>query len=451
MNKKIVSMYLKMVMTAVITTLIIGGLVSYFLLFDGKSSDQYSPENLAITASGYIKINNDDIVVNEGFKRILDEGEVWLQVLDKEGKCVYDYNVPADVPSKYSMLELVEYCMKSDELSGYTLFYLQLDDNKDYGVVTGCSSDKVKKILYTYDATTNNDWLSVVVILMLTAIIVVVISSFIFSRRISRPVTDIIENINEIAYGKYIEKEQKSSLFKDVFVKLKKLHGTLKQNEKMREEWIANISHDLKSPLVTIKGYAEILENPKYETSKDEMRVYASEIHKAEENMYSLIEDLKMSQKLKEGKIILNKGNNDIIEILQCCMDELDASIIRKSKVIFNNEQKVIVNCDRELIKRCLQNIICNAFVHNKDDITLTIEVNENEKNAEIIIEDNGRGMSEIDRSRIFERYYRGINSQSTNGTGLGLAIAKEVIVAHGGTIEVESTEGKGTKFKIIL
>ncbi len=342
-----------MVMTAVVTTLIIGGLVSYFLLFDDKGSDQYSPENLAIAARGYVKINEQGIVVNKNYKKNLDEANVWLQILDDDGRCVYEYNVPSDVPDEYSISELVTYCMKSDELEGYTLFYAQLVDKKDYGVVTGCSSDRIKKILYAYDINTNNDWLSVIVILMLTAIIVVVVSSFIFSRKISRPVTDIIENINEIAYGEYVEKEQKSSLFKDVFVKLKKLHSTLKQNEKMREEWIANISHDLKSPLVTIKGYAEILENPKYETSKDEMRVYASEIHKAEENMYTLIEDLKMSQKLKEGKIILNKVNNDIIEILQCCMDELDASIIRKSKVIFNDEQKVIVNCDRELIKRC--------------------------------------------------------------------------------------------------
>ena len=236
-----------------------------------------------------------------------------------------------------------------------------------------------------------------------------------------------------------------------MFVKLKKLHNTLKQNEKMREEWIANISHDLKTPLSTIKGYAEILQNSEYETSKEEMSMYASEIHNAEENIHTLIEDLKMSQKLKEGKLVLNKSDNDVVEILHTCIKEVDNNMLGNSKVIFNTKERIIVNCDRELIKRCLQNIICNAFVHNKDEIILIIDVKEKEKNVEIVIEDNGRGMSETDKAHVFERYYMGTDSKKTNGTGLGLAIAKEVIEAHNGKIDVTSVLGNGTKFNIVL
>lgn len=444
-------MYLNMVMSAVIITLCIGALLSYVLLFAGNSGQQNSPDVLVRAAYVYVNIDNQNVNIDEDYINRIEQGNVWIQILDKAGKCLYEYNVPKDIPREYSIFELTEYCMKSDELPGYTLFYSTLKNAENYGVIIGCDSDVVRKISYIDDVTIANEWLLMALIFLVTAIIVVVASSLIFSRKISRPVADIIENISEISYGEYVEKEQKSNLFKDVFVKLKRLHNTLKQNEKMRAEWIANISHDLKSPLSTIKGYAEILQNSEYEITKEEVGMFANEIHNAEETMYTLIEDLKTSQKLKEGKIVLNKSDNDVVEILHSCVKDVDSNLLGNSKVIFNNKESIIISCDRELIKRCFQNIICNAFIHNPNEIILTIEVNQKEHYVEIIIEDNGIGMAEKDKEHIFERYYRGTDSQKTNGTGLGLAIAKEIIEVHNGKIDVTSIAGNGTKFNIVL
>ncbi len=451
MNRKISSMYLRMVMTAVVLTLTLGIFICYFMLFSGKNYDQLSSYSLATSADTYVNITDGKVEVNDKYMNRLINSDIWLLVINKEGKSIYEHNVPEDVPREFNMFDLTSYCIKSDVLEGYTLFFSYFDEYEDYGVITGCSSNKVKKISYVDEGGLTNDWLLVLLIFIMTAIVVVTISSMVFSRKISRPVSDIIDNINEIAYGKYVEKEQKSNLFKEVFGKLRKLDYTLKENQRMKEEWIANISHDLNNPLSTIRGYAEMIKCTKYELAREEVFTYASEIQKAEKNMRTLIEDLKTNQKLKEGKLNLDMSVEHINEIIYECIEEVE-SIKGESTIDFNPTDDIKLKCDRNLMKRSLQNIIYNAFVHNQDKIVLHIEIKKsNEDKIEISIEDNGKGIEKNDIVHIFERYYRGSRSKKKTGTGLGLAISKEIIEAHGGRIGVESEENEGTKFNIFL
>ena len=106
---------------------------------------------------------------------------------------------------------------------------------------------------------------------------------------------------------------------------------------------------------------------------------------------------------------------------------------------------------DVKLMERCITNIICNAFVHNDKDVEVKISVAEDDGNIIIRISDNGKGMPAKDMPHIFDRYYRGTGSGKTEGTGLGLAIAKEIVLLHGGRIDVKSVSGKGTEFTISL
>lgn len=449
MNKKILIQYLKMIIVSIIMVLGIWLLLCYFILFADKTVDENLPQYMILSIEDEIKFYEDDIEVQESLIKRLRDGNVWMQILDIDGKCIYEYNVPTEIPREYKNFELVELCMKSDQILGYTLYFKELKKIGDYGIILGCDSGKVSKVSYSYEGNGKDEIVEIIILLFLTAVVVILISAFLFSRKISQPVTAIIEGISEVEHGKYKKKKYKSNIFGNVFEKLERLDFSLKENDRMREEWIANISHDLKTPLSTIKGYAEIMQNDEYSFSENEVRMYSGEILKAEQNMDSLVNDLKISQKLKEGKILLKKEKVNLTELINECINEVDVNILKESDITFEQEEEILVYCDRSLIKRSLQNIIHNSFIHNQKDIHLHIKLDIVNKRVVIRISDDGKGMSKDEMSHIFERYYRGTSSQKSKGTGLGLAIAKEVVCAHGGNIMVDSKEGKGTEFYI--
>ena len=451
MNKKIVLMYLKMIIAAIVATIGIWLILCYLLLFGDRVADDNLPQYLIWSVEENVNID-EIITVDDDFIKKLDEGNIWMQILSDDGSVLYEYNVPQKIPQKYSLFDLVEYSMKSDQIEGYTLYTMQFQSKQCYGVVLGCDSDDISKDSYSFKNNGVNVFLAVIILLVATAITVVVMSSFLFSKKISQPVADIIDDINKIEKGKLIIIDNdRNDLFKNVFVKLTKLQQSLNENEKMREEWIANISHDLKTPLSTIRGYAEMMKDKKYTFSDEQIQLYAGEIYKAEGNMETLIADLRISQKLKEGKVVTNKEVIDVVDVLKECIMELDDNLVADSEIVFEVTKEIKCNCDKVLLKRCLQNIISNAFIHNREKIILQIDAYMDEGTVHICIKDNGKGMSEEELKHIFERYYRGTSSNESKGTGLGLAIAKEIVLIHNGKISVKSILGQGTEFNIEL
>lgn len=237
-------------------------------------------------------------------------------------------------------------------------------------------------------------------------------------------------------------------IFSEVFCELGKLREKLKQTKCQRMEWTANISHDIKTPLSTIKGYAEVLADDEYDFTGEEVKQYMSETLKAEKSIEELVEELNLSSKLSEGKYLLKKEKVNLTELINECIAKVDSNMMGDSNILLNSDEDVILEGDRKLLKRCFLNVMYNAFVHNKAGITLNIRI---QKSGHIVLTftDDGIGMSQEEASRIFERYYRGTNSQKTKGSGLGLAIAREVVVVHGGSISVETELNKGTSFII--
>ena len=146
--------------------------------------------------------------------------------------------------------------------------------------------------------------------------------------------------------------------------------------------------------------------------------------------------------------------NENIITLLQeNIIDLLNNSKYADREINFNYEnEKVIASCDKKYLKRAINNIIINSLEHNSKETIVNITVIEKNSNIEIIIEDNGEGIKEEELIYIFDRYYKGVNSNSSyKGSGLGMAIAKEIIIYHSGNINIESEVGVGTKITIVL
>ena len=162
---------------------------------------------------------------------------------------------------------------------------------------------------------------------------------------------------------------------------------------------------------------------------------------------------MNLSTRLKNNTLILNNEKVNLVNLIKnIIIDILNDTRYENRKIDLHcDEDNIEINGDRILIRRSITNILFNAIVHNNEDVNINITLKKQDK-INIIIEDNGKGIKEEELNRIFDRYYRGTNTgERHKGSGLGMAISKEIIVNHGGNINIESELGKGTKVNILL
>lgn len=447
MRHKIIREYYKNIFFTTITIIFLWLLLSFLFLFNNKGVDIYLPQYLILSFGQYINITDKKVGVDEEGILALAKHDLWLQILNQDGVAVYGYNVPDIAKTRYTHSELVNYALESDRMYGYTLYVVPKDD---YTVVMAGSNDLVQKISYNFIGNGADAAFQSFIILLAVMMIVMIVVGFLYGKKISVPISEILHGIEIISAGKEMESLiRKKTIFSDVFVQIQRLQEKLKENQSMRNQWISNISHDIKTPLSSIRGYAELLAD--YNLEKDEIRLYSKEIIDSEQVIESLLEELTLNQKLSEGKVVLKLAKTDTIFILRECILELEKKLAPNNTIKFIAPDYLELFVDKVLIKRCFQNILWNAFIHNDEFVLIEVRVVERDRGTEIIIKDNGKGMSGEDGLHIFERYYRGTASQTTMGTGLGLAIAKEIILAHGGEVISQSKQGGGVIFNIKL
>lgn len=409
----------------------------------------------------YIKDLQDDAEINLSDDNIskLIENNIWIQVLNKDNNQVYEVNKPENVPSNYLTAELIEFIQNPWGSKRPTTIYTRniANKNDNYTLLVGFPIDKVFKFSMTFTEESLKYHISIIIF----ALMLMTIMAYIFSRSLVKPMVSVVEDIDNLKNGIYKSKKDNKGIFEEVSKNINDLSVVLKENEiqrkevdKAKEEWIANISHDLKTPLSSIKGYAELLKGDDYEINIEEAKRYGSSILDNSNYIQELVDDLSLVYKLKNKVIPINFRNENLISLAQeSIIDLLNNSKYIDREIKFNYEnEKLIVNCDKKYLKRALNNLIVNSLEHNLKDTVVNISILEENKKVKIIIEDNGQGIRKEDLKNIFERYYKGVNSSSASkGSGLGMAIAKEIISWHNGSINIESKIGFGTKITIII
>lgn len=225
--------------------------------------------------------------------------------------------------------------------------------------------------------------------------------------------------------------------------------------EAVRREFVANVSHELRTPLTTIKSYTEALEDGALEHPELGPR-FAHVIRNETERMIRLVTDLLHLSRLDSKEAELRKQKTDIREMLEDVEDRF--SFQMKHKGITSNvvvgEDVGSVWLDRDQIDQVLDNLVSNAMKYTPEGGTIKVEaVNGTDGMVHISVEDTGIGIPKKDISRIFERFYRVDKARSRNmgGTGLGLSIAREIVLAHGGTIQLASELQAGTRVTFTL
>ena len=221
--------------------------------------------------------------------------------------------------------------------------------------------------------------------------------------------------------------------------------------DNMRKEFIADVSHELKTPITSIMGYADTLLEEEYdkETQSKFLSVIASEARR----MAKLVTDLLTLSKNDSNKNVIKSELFDLGELVKKCQDKLAIEIKKKNHEVkcFVTADVPLVYANKDDIERVILNILTNSIKYTKDGGEIKIYVGFVYNDAYIKIYDNGIGIPEEELSRIFERFYRvdKARSREMGGTGLGLSIAKDLLDRNGGSIDIKSEIGKGTEVVI--
>jgi two-component system phosphate regulon sensor histidine kinase PhoR len=229
----------------------------------------------------------------------------------------------------------------------------------------------------------------------------------------------------------------------------------LKQMARYRKEFLGNVSHELKTPIFNIQGYVLTLLDGAIDDPEINKK-YLKKTEKSINRMISIVEDLEAITKLESGELELKYENFDLTDLIKDVFEAHELRAKEKGTTLTfasRFDKSVKVYADKERVYQLMNNLIINSINYGKEKGKTTVSFMDMGDNILVEVTDDGLGIKESDIPRIFERFYRVDKSRSRDqgGTGLGLAIVKHIIEAHGQTINVRSTPGKGTSFAFTL
>lgn len=295
--------------------------------------------------------------------------------------------------------------------------------------------------------TMNTAFHTAISILPIMALIAIV--ALAFAYLLSRQqVAKLIRPINELNLDEPLEND----VYEELTPLLKSIDKQNKEKEaiaNMRKEFSANVSHELKTPLTSISGYAEIMKSGI--VKPEDMPRFSEKIYNEAKRLITLVEDIIKLSHLDEGKVELEREDVDLYELTREIISRLSPQASAKKVHMELTGESVIYNGVRQILDEMVYNICENAIKYNKEGGEIRVWVGNTLNGKKIIVTDTGIGIPEEQKERIFERFYRVDKSHSKEigGTGLGLSIVKHGAILHNAKIHVDSELGKGTRMEL--
>lgn len=418
----------KNIVTITAVSIIITGFLSGFFITNQltkntKQTVQKEAHTLANILNHDINYLNQELVI-----------DTRITLIEKNGTVIYD-TLKTSSENHLDRPEIVsainngqgESMRYSDTLKEKMYYYaIQLDNDSILRLAMQTSSlVKIMPIIIIYTS--------------IIIICVIIIAAFIAKKAAS----NIVQPINNINLN--------NPSTDNIYPELQPLIANLQLHNKLRKEFSANVSHELKTPLTSISGYAEIMTNGI--AKPEDNKIFASKIYQASQNLIQKINDIIKISKLDENQISLEIETINYHDLITNCLEKLDKFILDKSIHIVYTPKNIYGDCIKYVMEDILYNLIQNAIKYNKQNGTVFIYLSQINDNIIIKIKDTGIGIDDSDIERIYERFYRADTSHSSNieGSGLGLAIVKHGINLHQGTIKCKSKINQETTFTITL
>ncbi len=286
-----------------------------------------------------------------------------------------------------------------------------------------------------------SDYIIYILLCIIVVIVTAVFVSMGITKSIVKPITQLGQSLDNI--DKFKSDEELKPLVNALLQQKKKQ----KMLDKQKKQFTANVSHELKTPLTSIAGYAELIETGM--AKPEDIKPFAGVIRKQALRLVNLSEDIiQLSQLEESDDEDMSFESVNLYEIAQRCVEALNINAINKGVMLNLTGEECYIRGKAQLVEELVYNLCDNAIRYNKENGNVTVTVNPLEKGASVSVKDTGIGIPKKYQERIFERFFRVDKSRSkaTGGTGLGLAIVKHITQLHDAKLEISSEEGKGTE-----
>lgn len=232
---------------------------------------------------------------------------------------------------------------------------------------------------------------------------------------------------------------------------IKEQHINIINNAQLRQEFTANVSHELKTPLTAISGYAELIGNGM--TGKEDTIRFSNEIHSNANRLLSLINDIIKLSELDEADHQMEMERIDLYKLAENCVQMMQVTAEKQGIRLILQGESTMVMANKGLMDEVFYNLCSNAIRYNKPGGSVTVTVGTKDEHPFLSVADTGIGIPKECQERVFERFYRvdKSRSKSTGGTGLGLAIVKHIVAQHNAALYLDSELGEGTTIEIVF
>ncbi|MGG3280714.1 sensor histidine kinase [Paenibacillus solani] len=393
----------------------------------------------------------------------------YLHVIDREGRVVQTVGSGAETKASYHPLEIMAMQEQPGTYATHIAVYRDADSGNTWIYHTPQDGALGKRPMM-------NDLIRVALWTMICVLLLSLGVAIWHGYRYSRPLllfTGWFERMGRGAYEEVLTPKDRKrvfrrngklrtrfKLYKEVIHSFYKMAEQLAETERERErldrnreEWMSGISHDLRTPLSSIQGYGYMLESAPQDWSQEELREMGTVIREKGDYMLELINDFSLVFQLKNEIRPQELARLDLNELVRrCVLKYVNDATVDAYFVYVGSEAAMMVDGNAKWLQRLMDNLLTNAVKHNPQGVHIEVRVERHSVGAAILVTDQGVGMDEETRGNLFERYYRGTNTEeSMDGSGLGMSIAKAIVEAHGGRVSVWSEVGRGTTITILL
>lgn len=438
MKRKINVRFMLLTVMSVILTLILAT-VAYYELFKKEVLTDLRSYTYVLEHAGVF----DDLTTVKEYT--LSDTDVRITLIDPDGAVRYDSQADADDMDNHENRPEIAQALKlgkgeairhSDTI-GRNLFYYAVRMDNGSILRVGKESGSIWAVF-----TNILPW---IVGIGVGLILIGLVLSHYLTMQLLEPIERMANDMDHL---------DSMTVYKEMVpftTKIRKQHEDIIKNARMRQDFTANVSHELKTPLTAISGYSELIENG-MATDADVQR-FAGEIHKNSKRLLTLINDIIRLSELDVSEPNLTKQEIDLYEIARTCVDMLQVNGEKHDISISLLGTSCTVNANREMMEELVYNLCDNAIRYNNAGGSVKVWVTKEKGHVVLSVTDTGIGIPKEDQERIFERFYRvdKSRSKSTGGTGLGLAIVKHIVEQHDAKLEIESKLGEGTKIQVIF
>ena len=400
-----------------------------------------------------ILITENDTSLYEKLDKVSYKENVCIELTDNDGNHLYStYSNNCNLRSK---------AVKRN-------FIISNKKNETYNLINNFTKEKsimnatkVSNNLYIFvstsliplDSTINIIEQQLIIVSIVVLLLSIVIAYFI-SKRLSNPITKISKAAKLISKGKLKTSFDSGSDIKELIDLTKALNDMkdeLSKTEELQKDLMANVSHDLKTPLTMIKAYAELILdiniNDK-EKCKNNLNTIIEEVNR----LNDLVNDILTLTKVEKELDKLEKTNFDLIKLIEKIVKQHNIYVIKDGyniEFIHDNINKLMLNADKKKIEQVIYNLLNNALNYTGNDKKVIIKIEESNKDYSIMVIDSGKGIEKEEIDHIFDKYYRSKKNHKRYiyGTGLGLSIVKKILLLHNYEYGVTSKKNKGTTF----